>query len=84
MSLCEDIQRMATARGINSYNTPFKPEDLGLNPNKYGSFSDYCSRHVTTSGRHNKRVCLKATEWLRDGRPSEYVLLPENEWSIEE
>lgn len=81
MHLCKDIQRAAKVKGIDPYNTPFRPRDLGLYANNYGSFSDWCSRTQTTSGKYNRHICLKVAERNSGGRPYKYVLLPENEWS---
>ena len=81
--LCKDIQRAAKTKGLDPYNTPFRPRDLGLYANNYGSFSDWCSGKETTSGRHTRNVCLKVFSRDSSRRPYKYVLLPENEWYIE-
>ena len=88
MYLGKDIQQAAQLKGIDPYNTPFRPRDLGLygniNGNVYGNFSVWCSAKQTTSGKYNHNVCLKVVKWNSGGRPYKYVLLPESEWLIEE
>jgi hypothetical protein len=81
--LCKDIQRVAKLAGIDYEDRPFRPKDLGLYANSYGSFSDWCSRKQTTSGRHNRHVCLRVVKRNSGGRPYTYVLLPEDEWYVE-
>lgn len=81
--LCKDIERAAKKKGINPYKTPFRPRDLGLYANNYGSFSDWCSSKETTSGRHNRNVCLRVAKRNSGGRPYKYLLLPEDKWYIE-
>jgi hypothetical protein len=75
------IQRAAKEKGIDPYNIPFTPKDLGIRCADYGSCSDWCSPAETTSGKYNRHICLKV--WERDsrGRPHKYLLLPENKWS---
>ena len=78
MRIARDIIREANDRGIDPYRDPFKPSDLGLRPQNYGSFSDWCSN--TGSSIHNRHVCLRAVEFRIDEKPIRYVLLPESEW----
>ena len=60
---------------MNPYTEPFKPSDLGLNSNKYGSFSDYCSEIDSTSGKYTKTIILKVAERDKGGKPFKYLLL---------
>jgi len=81
MCLGKDILRVAKAKGIDPYITPFTPKDLGIKASDYGSFSDWCAAGHTKSAKYNRRVCLKvATKHLRSGRPHKYVLLPQSQW----
>ena len=75
MSLKNDIIKAAARKGINPYKHPFKPADLGLSASDYGSFSDYCSKEETVSGKWNKQVILKVAEFGKTGRPRRYLLL---------
>lgn len=75
MEIKEDILIASKKVGINPYTRPFKPSDLGLNSNKYGSFSDYCSENESKSGKHNKLTILKVAKRDKGGRPSKYLLL---------
>ena len=77
LKLVEDILRAAEASGIDPYRTPFKPSDLGLSAQDYGSFSDYCAD--TESAQYNSHICLKAVEFRRDGKPLRYILLKKGE-----
>ena len=69
-----DIIRAAKARGIDPFTKPFKPSDLGIKASDYGSFSDWCDKKQTKSGKYNVNVCLSVAEW-RNGKPFKYVLL---------
>ncbi len=86
----QDSKRLSThnkrieVRTVLEANRPFTPGDLGLYAPNYGSFSDWCSSKQTTSGKYNRNVCLKVAKWDSSNRPRKYLLLPENEWSIEE
>ena len=83
MRLGKDIQRIAPVKGIDPYNIHFAPKDLGLRSSNYGSFSDWCSKKQSASGKHNRNVCLKVVEWDSSKRPHKYVLLPQNKWYVE-
>jgi hypothetical protein len=74
MSLREDILNSAKAKNINPYIKPFKPSDLDLNSNDYGSFSDYCAPTETVSGQYNEHTFLKVAQWRGD-KPYRYLLL---------
>jgi hypothetical protein len=72
----EDAILKASARlGIDPYTQGFKPSDLGINANDYGSFSDYCSKDETKSGIWSSEVILRVVEWTGAGKPLRYVLL---------
>ena len=71
MGLRDDILESAKAKGINPYITPFKPSDLGLNPNNYRSFSGYCA---TKEGQYNEHAFLKVAQ-RRGKRPYKYLVL---------
>ena len=60
MDLKEDIIKAAREKGIDPYNEPFKPSDLGLSASDYGSFSDHCSSEETISGKWVKDVILNS------------------------
>lgn len=79
MDLREDILRKAQTKGIDPFQVPFRPRDLGLKASDYGSFSDWCKPEETKSARYNRRVCLKVKEW-RNGKPYRYLLLPRVDW----
>lgn len=79
--LGKDIQIAAKKKGIDPYNKPFRPGELGLHANNYGSFSDYCSPAETDSSKYNRHIYLKVAERDSGGRPYKYLLLPENKWS---
>jgi hypothetical protein len=81
--LCKDIQKVEELTGIDYKKKPFAPKDLGLDPGNYGSFSEWCSRRQTDSGRHNRHVCLIAVDWDSAKRPCKYRLLPQTQWYIE-
>ena len=68
----EIIEKAAKQNGINPYEESFSPKDLGLDANKFGSFSDYCDN--TKSSRYNRIVILKATHFNKGGRPTKYFL----------
>jgi len=71
----EIIIQAANAKGFNPYKTPFKPSDLNLKSNDYGSFSDYCSPKETTSGKWRKEdTILTVAEW-RNNKPYKYFLI---------
>jgi hypothetical protein len=74
MGLKEAILEASSVRGIDPYRQPFKPADLGIIASDYGSFSDYCSKSETQSGKWNKEVILEAAEWTRTGKPYKYIL----------
>jgi len=75
MEIKEDILNASKKVGINPYTEPFKPSDLGLNSNQYGSFSDYCSENDSTSGKYTGITILKVVERDKGGRPFKYLLL---------
>lgn len=75
MGLKDTILEQSKICGINPYRQPFKPIDLGIKASDYGSFSDYCSRDETLSGKWNPIVILRVAEWTRAGRPYRYLLL---------
>ena len=74
------ILRAAQTAGINPFNTPFAPKDLGLIASDYGSFSDLCEIGDTKSAIHNIHVCLKVAERNDKGQPLRYILLPISMW----
>ena len=78
--LCQDIITAAAKVGIDPFKTPFAPRDLRLKASDYGSFADWCSPSAARSGRWNKHVCLKVTNWTCNGKPLRYVLLPRKQW----
>jgi hypothetical protein len=75
MGLKEDIIKASKRVGIDPYKQPFKPSDLDLNSNDYGSFSDHCSKDDTASGKWASDVILKAVEKDCGGRPRKYLLI---------
>jgi hypothetical protein len=75
MGLRDAILKQSKIRGIDPYRQPFKPIDLGIRASDYGSFSDYCFKDETRSGKWNPDVILKVAEWTRAGRPYKYLLL---------
>ena len=81
MKLKEAILLASNKVGLNPYINPFKPSDLGLNSNQYGSFSDYCSEKDTVSGKHNKATILQVAERNRLGKPLKYLLIKEENYS---
>jgi hypothetical protein len=76
MSLKQDILKESNSRGWDPFTRPFKPSDLGLNANQYGSFSDYCASNETISGQYNPSVVLKVAERSLSRRPKKYLLIP--------
>ena len=80
MKIAEEIQEKARNLGINPFNTPFTPKDLGITASNYGSFSDFCDN--TKSSRWNSHVCLKAVEFNKGHRPTKYLLLPPSQWIV--
>ncbi|HRZ27857.1 MAG TPA: hypothetical protein P5295_13715 [Spirochaetota bacterium] len=75
MPLREDIINAARCRGIDPYNDPFTPADLGLNASDYGSFADYCDPEDAESGQYNPNVILKVAKRKRNNRPWKYLLI---------
>jgi len=75
MNIKEDILNASKKIGINPYTEPFKPSDLGLNSNNYGSFSDYCSEYDSTSGKYTETTILKVAQKDSRGRPFKYLLI---------
>lgn len=75
MNLKENILEVSKYKGIDPYTKPFKPSDLGLNSSKYGSFSDYCSKDETKSGKYNKSTILKVAERNKSNKPYKYLLI---------
>lgn len=75
MSLKEDILKASNLHGMDPYNQPFKPSDLKLNSGKYGSFSDYCSKNETKSGKYSKTTILKVAEKKKNNKPYKYLLI---------
>ena len=73
--LKKDIKYAAQKRGINSYKKPFKPSDLDLKANGYGSFADFCSPKEARSGKWRSEIILKVKERCKNGKPKKYVLL---------
>jgi len=63
--LKNEITKKAKEKNFNPFSQSFKPSDLGINSDKYGSFSDFCSPKDTISGKWNKDVILKAVEWKK-------------------
>ena len=76
--LGKEIINQAQKKGINPFNTPFQPKDLGITAGDYGSFADWCSRKQTKSGRYNDCVCL--TVQAKEAKTFRYRLLPQIEW----
>jgi hypothetical protein len=74
MGLRDAILRASRLKGIDPYRQPFKPSDIGINANDWGSFSDYCSDGETQSGKWNKEVILEVAEWTRSDRAYKYLL----------
>lgn len=73
-TLTKDIIIMAAKiKNIKPYIEEFKPKDLGLIANNYGSFSDYCDN--TKSSKWNTRIILKATKFNKSGKPTKYLLI---------
>ncbi|ADG93924.1 hypothetical protein Arnit_2273 [Arcobacter nitrofigilis DSM 7299] len=75
MGIKEDILNASKKVGINPYTDPFKASTLGLNANKYGSFSDYCSETESASGKYSKTIILKVVERNKSKKPFKYLLL---------
>ena len=75
MKIKEDILNASRKVGIDPYTQPFKASDLGLNSNKYGSFSDYCSEEDSTSGKYAETTIFKVVQKDGSGRPFKYLLL---------
>lgn len=75
MKIKEDILNASKKVGINPYTEPFKPSDLSLNSNQYGSFSDYCSENDSTSGKYTETTVLKVAQRDSSGKPFKYLLL---------
>jgi hypothetical protein len=75
MGLKDDILEASERLGIDPYHQAFKPSDLGLNSNKYGSFSDYCAEDETISGKWSSDVILKVAERNKGGKPYKYLLI---------
>ncbi len=74
MELKKDILKASEKVGLDPYTKPFKPSDIGINSNQYGSFSDYCSEDDTESGKWNTDIILKVVERDKGGRPFKYLL----------
>jgi hypothetical protein len=74
------IKIEAEKKCLDPFSTPFKPADLGINANRYGSFSDWCANGQTKSSKYNKSVCLTVAKFNKSGQPHLYLLLPENDW----
>ncbi|OCH32029.1 hypothetical protein A6E13_15765 [Aliivibrio fischeri] len=75
MNLKKEIIQRAKEKNIDPYKEPFRPSCLSINSSKYGSFSDYCSKEDTCSGKWNDNIFLKAVEFNNGGRPVKYILL---------
>jgi hypothetical protein len=73
MNLRDDILRNSILRGLDPFTVPFKPSDLGLIANNYGSFSDHCAD--TKSSKYSRDITLKVVEWSKTGKPLKYLLL---------
>ena len=69
----EIIKKAAEKNGINPYKKPFSPNDLKLNANKYGAFSDYCDN--TKSSKYNTRIILIAVKFNKGKHPTKYLLI---------
>jgi hypothetical protein len=78
MKLKEAILEQSRICGLDPYKQPFKPADIGIKASDYGSFSDYCSKDETCSGKWNQDIILKVVEWTRSGKPKKYLLLHKN------
>jgi len=79
--LCDDILKVfEQGKWPDPYSNPFRPRDLGLSANAYGSFADYCAPEDAKSGEWNKCICLKVAKTNRAGRPTHYLLLPRDQW----
>lgn len=75
MGIKKDILEASQRVGIDPYTTPFKPSDLGINSNKYGSFADYCSEVDSISGKYTDTSILQVIQRDQGGRPFKYLLL---------
>ena len=75
MKIKEDILKASKKLGINPYTQPFKPSDLGLDSNQYGSFSDYCSEEDSESGKYAETTILKVAQRDAGNRPFKYLLV---------
>ena len=73
-NLGADIIIAAKARNIDPFTEPFKPSELGIKASNYGSFSDWCDKEQTKSGKYNVNVCLTVAQ-CHNGKPFKYVLL---------
>ena len=73
--LKKEILRKATDKGMDPYENAFKPSDLAIKADKYGSFSDFCSSRDTISGKWNKETILKPVEWKKNNKPHKYLLI---------
>jgi hypothetical protein len=69
------IVRPLICRGSDPYRQAFKPLDLGIKACDCGSFSDYCSKDETCSGKWNPEIVLRVVKWTPGGKPHKYVLL---------
>ena len=71
--ICAQLKKdiIESADGIlDPYNEPFKPGDLGLKANQYGSFSDHCITNTTISSKWCGCGTLKCV----NKRPYKYIL----------
>ena len=67
--LKDDI--IASSKGIlDPYKDPFRPGDLGLKANNYGSFSDHCPLNNTISSKWCGCGTLKCVS----KKPHKYIL----------
>jgi len=78
--LCEDIIQAAQKVNIDPFETLFRPKDLGLRASDYGSFADWCLPAEAKSGKWNKHVCLRVAKRNDAGKPTQYILLPRENW----
>lgn len=72
--LVTDVLNAARERGIDPCTQAFKPLELHLQSERYGSFSDHCAESESGQNWQPGHHCLKVAEWRKDGRPLRYLL----------
>jgi len=73
--LRSDIINKAKDKDLDPYKDPFRPRDLEINSDKYGSFADFCDPKEAKSGKWQNDIILKVAQNKKDGKPFKYILI---------